>query len=82
MLRGTNFCAESSHFLDYNELENRTDEEIFFNPVLADMGDVTMFKSTGVPPAYRTIANEAFNSIKVAENHLNETVQTALFKNC
>ncbi|MFQ9537973.1 Abi family protein [Lactococcus lactis] len=80
--RYQNFCAESSHFLDYNELENRTDEEIFFNPVLADMGDVTMFKSTGVPPAYRTIANEAFNSIKVAENHLNETVQTALFKNC
>ena len=60
------------------DLTNRNDEEIFFNPILADMGDLTAFEAGGIPPAYRVIANEAIISRDVAENHRKTTMQNQL----
>ncbi|MDT2874370.1 Abi family protein [Lactococcus lactis] len=76
--RYQDFCVESAHFLNYMDLKNRNDEEIFFNPILADMGDLTAFEAGGIPPAYRVIANEAINSRDVAENHRKTTMQNQL----
>ena len=76
--RYQDFCVESAHFLNYMDLTNRNDEEIFFNPILADMGDLTAFEAGGIPPAYRVIANEAIISRDVAENHRKTTMQNQL----
>lgn len=77
--RYQDFCVESAHFLDYIDLKNRKDEEIFFNPILADMGDLTAFESSGIPPANRIIANEAITSHDVAEIHRIITMQPSSF---
>lgn len=77
--RYQDFCAESSQFLEYMDISTRKDEEIYFNPILADMGDLTFFQSSGIPPAYKTIANEAFISFDVAENHRRSTLRPENF---
>lgn len=53
------FISEAYWFLEYSD---RTKNEWgMINPRLVDMGDLTHFKLTGMPPAYREITNEAFD---------------------
>ncbi len=58
--RYNDFCIESDYFLDYSYRKvkkGHINERI--NPILVDMGDLTMFNLSNITPAYRTISNES-----------------------
>lgn len=71
------FKNESNYFLDYDSDYDRNEQEKNVNPILKDIGDLTMFESDSLlqyfPPAYKTIANEASLAEKTANLHFYET---------
>ena len=71
------FKNESSYFLDYDNDYNRSEQEKNVNPILKDIGELTMFESDELlqdfPPAYRIIANEASLAEQTAILHFTET---------
>ena len=71
------FKNESNYFLDYGSDYDRNEQEKDVNPILKDIGDLTMFESDALlqyyPPAYKIIANEASLAEKTAILHFYET---------
>lgn len=71
------FKNESNYFLDYDSDYVRNEQEKNVNPILKDIGDLTMFESDALlqyfPPAYKIIANEASLAEETATLHFNKT---------